>query len=59
MSSEIFYDRAFIRIGEKFIPICNHGSSNCFDFNPITRREIPGETLECPELPLSRALCFQ
>ena len=55
MSSEIFYDRAFIRIGEKFIPICNHGSSNCFDFNPITRRE----TLECPELPLSRALCFQ
>ena len=41
MSSEIFYSRAFIRIGEKFIPICNHGSSNCFDFSPITRREIP------------------
>lgn len=41
MSSEIFYDRAFIRIGEKFIPLCNHGSSNCFDFSPITGREIP------------------
>lgn len=41
MSSEIFYDRAFIRVDEKFIPMCNHGSSNCFGFSPITGREIP------------------
>lgn len=41
MSSEIFYDRAFIQIGEKFIPMCNHGSSNCFEFSHITGREIP------------------
>ena len=40
MSSEIFYDRAFIRVGDEFIPLCNHGSSNCFDFS-ITGREIP------------------
>lgn len=41
MSSEIFYDRAFIRIGEKqFIPIVNHGSSNCFDFD-WRGRQIP------------------
>ncbi|QQQ95131.1 hypothetical protein [Blautia pseudococcoides] len=37
MSSEIFYDKAFIRVGEKYIPIVNHGSSNCFD---IDRRDV-------------------
>lgn len=31
MSSEIFYDKAFIRVEEKYIPVINHGSSNCFD----------------------------
>lgn len=40
MSSEIFYDRAFIRVGEQFIPVVNHGSSNCFDID-IRGREIP------------------
>lgn len=33
MSSEIYYDRAFIRVGDRFIPVVNHGSSNCFDFD--------------------------
>ena len=34
MSSEIYYDRAFIKIGEEqFIPVANHGSSNTFDFD--------------------------
>lgn len=33
MSSEIFYDKAFIRVGEQFIPVVNHGASNCFDFD--------------------------
>ena len=28
MSSEIFYDKAFILVGEKYIPVVNHGSSN-------------------------------
>ena len=40
MSSEIFYDKAFIRVGEKYIPIVNHGSSNCFDIDR-RGREIP------------------
>ena len=41
MSSEIYYDRAFIKIGEEqFIPVANHGSSNTFDFD-LRGREIP------------------
>lgn len=40
MSSEIFYDKAFIRVGEKYIPVVNHGSSNCFDLDR-RGREIP------------------
>ena len=24
MSSEIYYDRAFIRVGDRFIPVVNH-----------------------------------
>lgn len=40
MSSEIFYDKAFIRVGEKYIPVVNHGSSNCFDFD-FDGREVP------------------
>ena len=40
MSSEIFYDKAFIRVGEKYIPVVNYGSSNCFDFD-WRGREIP------------------
>lgn len=40
MSSEIFYDKAFIRVDDRFIPVVNHGSSNCFDFD-CRGREIP------------------
>lgn len=40
MSSEIFYDKAFILVGEKYIPIANHGSSNCFEIG-YRGREIP------------------
>lgn len=40
MSSEIYYDRAFIRVGDRFIPVVNHGSSNCFDFD-AHGREVP------------------
>ena len=27
MSSEIFYAKAFLRVGDRFIPVVNHGSS--------------------------------
>lgn len=40
MSSEIFYDKAYIRVDDKYIPVVNHGSSNCFVFD-IRGREIP------------------
>lgn len=39
MSNEIYYDRAFIKIGDSFIPMVNHGSSNTFEFN-FCGREI-------------------
>ena len=41
MSSEIFYDKAFIRVEEKYIPVVNHGSSNCFEFDSRSRKK-PG-----------------
>ena len=31
MSYQIYYDRAYIRIGDKFIPLANSGSNNCFE----------------------------
>ena len=39
MSSEIYYDRAFIRVDDRYIPIVKHGSSNCFEFE--FGREVP------------------
>ena len=33
MSSEIFYTKAYIKVDDKFIPLTNHGSSNCSTFN--------------------------
>ena len=39
MSSEIYYDRAYIRVDDHYIPIVKHGSSNCFEFE--FGREVP------------------
>ena len=33
MSSEIFYTKAYIQVDDKFIPLMNHGSSNCSTIN--------------------------
>ena len=33
MSSEIYYDKAFISIGDKYIPLVCHGSNNTYEFN--------------------------
>ena len=35
MSSEIFYDKAFIRVDDRYIPVVNHGSSNCFEIGSL------------------------
>lgn len=32
MSYQIYYDRAYIRVGDKFIPLVNSGSNNCFEY---------------------------
>ena len=33
MSYSIYYDRAYIRVGEDFIPLVNSGSNNCFEIS--------------------------
>lgn len=40
MSSEIFYTKAYIKVDDKFIPLINHGSSNCSTIN-FQGREVP------------------
>jgi hypothetical protein len=40
MSYEIYYDRAYIRVGDRYIPMVSQGSSNCFTFNAFGR-EVP------------------
>jgi len=40
MSTEIFYDRAFIRVGDRFVPLVNHGSSNTYQHNCSTGRDV-------------------
>ena len=57
MSSEIFYDKAFIQIGEKYIPVVNHGSSNCFDFDR-RGREIPEKHWSTLNYPFHDKLLF-
>lgn len=40
MSYQIYYGRAFVRVGDKFIPMINSGSNNCWDYN-YSGRMIP------------------
>jgi hypothetical protein len=39
VSYSIYYDRAFVRVEEKFIPLANSGSNNCYQF--YNNREVP------------------
>ena len=57
MSSEIFYDKAFIRVEEKYIPVVNHGSSNCFEFDS-RGREIPEKTWSVLSHPYTERMLF-
>lgn len=49
MSSEIYYGRAYIAVGDSIIPIVNHGSSNCFEIDYRGREvaEKHWHTLNC------------
>lgn len=40
MSYQIYYDRAFIRVKDLFIPVVNSGSNNCWEVG-FSGREIP------------------
>lgn len=57
MSSEIFYDKAFIRVGDKYIPVVNHGSSNCFEVT-ARGREIPEKYWSVLNYPHTGRLLF-
>jgi len=41
MSYEIYYDRAFIRVNDLYIPIVNQGSNNCWEHNFLSGRDVP------------------
>lgn len=45
MSYQIFYDRAFIRVKDLFIPIVNSGSNNCWEVG-LSGRDIPEKEWE-------------
>lgn len=40
MSYQIYYDRAFIKVNDKFIPVVSSGSNNCWEVS-YKGREIP------------------
>lgn len=40
MSYQIYYDRAFIKVNDKYVPMVNSGSNNCWEVN-FCNREIP------------------
>ena len=58
MSSEIFYDKAFIRVGDKYIPVVNHGSSNCFEVT-ARGREIPEKYWSVLNYPHTGRYCLR
>lgn len=39
MGYSIYYDRAFVRVGDKYIPLVISGASNCSDY--VRGREVP------------------
>ena len=41
MSYQIYYDRAYIKVGDKFIPLVNDGSNNSWEYNIFSGREVP------------------
>jgi len=42
MSYSIYYERAFIRAGDKFVPLANSGSNNCWEY--YRGRDVPEKT---------------
>lgn len=41
MSYQIYYDRAYIKVNDKFIPLICSGSNNCWEYSFISGRDVP------------------
>ena len=57
MSSEIYFEKAFISIGDRFIPLVCRGSTNTFEFN-VHGCEVAGRYWSVLDLPYRGRLLF-
>ena len=57
MSSEIYYDKAFVSVGERFIPLVCRGSTNTYEFNEHGR-EVAERYWSVLDLPYRGRLLF-
>ena len=57
MSSEIYYNRGYIRVGTRYIPVVNHGSTNCYQFDRLGR-EIPERHWSVLRHPSQKGMLF-
>lgn len=57
MSSEIYYDKAFVSVGERFIPLVCRGSTNTYEFN-ADGREVAERYWSVLNLPYRGRLLF-
>lgn len=58
MGYSIFYQRRFIKVGDKFIPIVQAGSNNCWAYNCWTGREIPEKNWSILSYPIRNRYLF-
>ena len=59
MGYEIFYDKRFLLVGEDgYIPIIQHGSNNCTDWNFSTGREVAEKNWSCINYPFDDRFVF-
>ena len=57
MSSEIYYDKAFVSVGDLFVPLVCHGSTNTYEFN-AHGREVAERYWSVLDLPYRGRLLF-
>ena len=57
MSSELYYDKAFVSIGDQFIPLVCRGSTNTYEFN-VHGREVAERYWSVLDLPYRGRLLF-
>ena len=57
MSSEIYYDKAFVSVGNLFVPLVCRGSTNTYEFN-AHGREVAERYWSVLDLPYRGRLLF-